>query len=70
MGLFRSEDIHLCKVAITKDTLYEAMRALGRLGIVSFIDLNKNSQVFELPFSSEMKRCNETFRSIENIQSI
>ena len=70
MGIFRSEDIHLCKIAMTKDVCYESMRALGRLGIVSFIDLNKNAQVFELPFSNEMKRCNETFRSIENIENI
>lgn len=69
MGLLRSEDIHLCKTAMTKDTLYEAMKSLGRLENVSFIDLNIDQQVFELPFAYEVKRCNETLRRIENIQA-
>ena len=70
MGLFRSEDIHLCKIAMTKDVTYESMRALGMLGIVSFIDLNKNAQVFQLPFSNEIKRCSETIQKIKSIEKI
>ena len=68
MGIFRSEDIYLCKVSMTKDSAYESLKALGRLGLVSFIDLNVNTQVFDLPFSSEVKRWNETLRNIESIK--
>jgi hypothetical protein len=32
------------------------MKALGRLEVVSFVDMNIEEQVYELPFSSEVKR--------------
>jgi len=60
--------MYLCKTAMTKDTLYESMKALGRLECVSFIDLNIDQQVYEMPFSNEVKRCSETLRRIETIQ--
>lgn len=68
MGLLRSEDIYLCKTAMTKDTSYESMKALGRLETVSFIDLNTEEQVYDLPFATEVKRCSETLRKIGMIQ--
>lgn len=54
---------------MTKDTAYDSMKVLGRLGVVSFIDMNTDVQVYELPFSSEVKRRSETLRRIESIQS-
>ena len=53
---------------MTKDTAYESMKALGRLESLSFIDLNAQEQVYDLPFCNEVRRCNETLRSLENIQ--
>jgi V-type H+-transporting ATPase subunit a len=53
---------------MTKDTCYESMKALGRLETVSFIDLNTDEQVYELPFATEVKRCSETLRRIGIIQ--
>lgn len=69
MGLFRSEDLHLCKITMTKDTSYDSIKQLGRLGAISFIDLNVNEQVYDLPYAREVKRCNETLRSIESIMN-
>lgn len=54
---------------MTKDSSYETMKTLGRLECVSFIDLNMHEQVYDLPFASEVKRCNETLRRIENIEN-
>ena len=70
MGIFRSEDIYLWKVSMTKDSAYESMKGLGRLSWISFIDLNTNTQVFELPFSNELKRWNESLKNIDNIKEV
>jgi len=52
---------------MTKDSTYESIKQLGRLSMVSFVDLNINEQVYDLPYAKEVNRCNETLRSIENI---
>ncbi|CAI2384297.1 unnamed protein product [Moneuplotes crassus] len=67
MGLFRSEDLYLCKTTMTKDCAYESVKQLGRLGMVSFVDLNINEQVYDLPYAKEVSRCNETLKSIDSI---
>lgn len=41
---------------MTKDSAYESIKQLGRLGMVSFVDLNINEQVYDLPYSKEVGR--------------
>ena len=70
MGIFRSEDINLIKIVMRKDTAYDMMEALGEFSIADFIDLNKDEQSFDLPFTKQIKRCNDVIRKIEYLQEI
>lgn len=51
MGLFRSENIDIYKVSIHKDSDWKIMNALGQIGALHFIDLNRDKQPFELPYT-------------------
>jgi len=43
------------------------MNQLGNLNLAHFIDLNKNEQVFNLPYATQVKRCEETERRLMNL---
>ena len=45
MSMFRSQDMHLCKVIVTKDKAYNLNEALGMLNEVFFINLNKDEHL-------------------------
>ena len=64
MGLLRSEDMHLIKFVMSKDSAYDVMEVFGQHANVDFIDLNKNEQSFELPFTQQIKRWNEEFNLV------
>jgi V-type H+-transporting ATPase subunit a len=59
MNLLRSEDIHLVKLAMTKNSAYDIMYNLGKLEALQIIDLNRGEQVYNLVFSKEVKQCHE-----------
>ncbi len=67
MNLLRSEDIHLIKVAFTKNSAYDIMQGLGQLCALQMIDLNKSEQVYNLVFSNEIRQCHEVVRKLEVI---
>jgi len=65
MGIFRSEDMNLIKCTMSKDSAFDLMEAFGSLGEADFIDLNKHEQVFDLPFTKQIRRRNDIIRKIE-----
>ncbi len=68
MGIFRSEDMDLYEITIPKDNAWEIMNKLGDIGIMHFINLNKEEQVFNLTFAPFIKRCEETEKRISFIE--
>lgn len=70
MGIFRSEDMNLHKMIMSKDSAFDMMEAFGELGIADFIDLNKNEQVYDLPFTGQIRRTNDVIRKLEYLQEI
>ena len=70
MALFRSVDMHLIEFVMSKDFAYDSMEIFGEYGLVDFIDLNKNEQSFELPFSKQIRRWNEVIRRIKFLQDL
>ena len=60
MGILRSEQMFLYRVVFSKDRAWEDMNALGRLNACQFVNMNKDVVPYKLPFSSMVKRCEET----------
>ena len=67
MSLFRSEDMFLYKLVFSKDHEYPILNLLGQKGLVHFIDLNSNEQVFLLPYMAQVKRCEEATKKNDYI---
>lgn len=65
MGFIRSEDMQLYKFLITKDNAYQTIKNLGRANAVHFLNMNKNEQIFKLPYTDIIKRCEESERRIK-----
>jgi hypothetical protein len=57
--------MQMYQMTMPKDDAWFIMNEMGNLGSVHFIDLNKGEQAFNLPYSSQIKRCDETLRRIE-----
>jgi len=66
MDFFRSADMELYEVSIPKDSIWETMDAFGRLESLHLIDLNKDTQVFNLVYANRVKRWDESLRKITN----
>jgi hypothetical protein len=56
--------MQLYQITIPKDDSWDVMNQLGNLNAVHFIDLNKGEQPFSLPYTNQIKRCEETERKI------
>ena len=54
----------LYQIAIPKDDAWDVMNQLGNLNLAHFINLNKAEQPFNLPYSNQIKRCEETERRL------
>lgn len=62
MGIKRSEDMHLYKFVINKDNVWQVVTSIGKIKCSHFIDMNKDKQVFKLPYTDMIKRCEESER--------
>lgn len=51
-------------INIPKDDAWDVINALGRLNVAHFINLNKGEQPFNLPYSNQIRRCEETERRL------
>ena len=50
---------------MSKDSAFDLMEVFGSLEIADFIDLNKQEQVYDLPFTKQIRRCNDIIRKID-----
>ncbi|CAI4227721.1 unnamed protein product [Auanema sp. JU1783] len=63
-SLFRSEQVALVELIITKDAAYECVGELGKLGMVQFNDLNHAKNLFQRYFVRDTRRCDEVERKL------
>ena len=61
MSHFRSQEMHLYKLCVSKDNAWKQIRQLGATKQIHFIDINEDQPPFKLPYTLQVKRC-------ENIQ--
>jgi vacuolar-type H+-ATPase subunit I/STV1 len=57
--------MELYRISIPKDDAWTVVEALGHKNFAHFIDLNKDMQVFALPYAFRIKMCDETERRIQ-----
>lgn len=62
--MFRSEKMELYRLTIPKDDAWRVIESLGSKNVAHFVDLNKNEQLFSLPYAFRLKMCDETERRI------
>jgi len=60
MEIFQSEDMHLIKIAMSKNSAYDIVFQLSKLGTLQIIDLYKKvPSTYSLHYSKEVLLCNE-----------
>jgi len=68
MSLFRSEEMSYYDLCMPRESAWEIMNELGQHGALEFEDLNENENVFDRPYASYIKRCEEMMLNFEYIQ--
>ena len=63
--MYRSEDIELYKIMVSKDEDWKVMNELGKLSQLHFIDLNRDVQPYQLPYTSDIKSLEEAERKLQ-----
>uniref|UniRef100_A0A7N8YKE8 V-type proton ATPase subunit a n=1 Tax=Mastacembelus armatus TaxID=205130 RepID=A0A7N8YKE8_9TELE len=63
--VFRSEEMCLAQLFLQSGSEYDCISELGELGLVEFRDLNPSVSSFQRRFVSEIKRCEEMERILE-----
>ncbi|KAL1506096.1 hypothetical protein ABEB36_005524 [Hypothenemus hampei] len=67
--MFRSEQMALAQLFIQPEAAYFAVSEIGENGCVQFRDLNKEVNVFQRKFVTEVRRCDELERKLRFIES-
>ena len=69
MSLFRSEDMNLCKLIVTKDNAFDIVEALITLNEVFIVNLNPDEQPQKLTYSKSISKWNEIISNLDYIIS-
>ena len=64
MGLFRSEEMRLYQMTVPKDNAWNVVNKFGDMGQAQFIDLNKDETPYNLPYTAQVKACEEAERKL------
>ena len=64
MSIYRSEDMYLYKLVMSKDNEKAIVNILGQRNIAHFVDMNRDEQVFNLPYIELIKRCEESEKKL------
>lgn len=57
--------MELYRLTIPKDDAWRVIEFMGNKHVAHFVDLNKNEQLFNLPYAFRLKMCDETERRIQ-----
>lgn len=61
--------MNLYQLAIPKDDAQSVMNELGDVGLSHFIDLNSDESPYSLPYTAQIKECENTDRLLQYLQS-
>lgn len=64
MSIFRSEDMNLLKLIMSKDQEYPIIDVIGQLEMAHFVNVNESEEIFTLPYSTMIQRCEEAERKM------
>ena len=64
MGFFRSEVMRLYQLTVPKDDAWNVMNEFGDINLAHFIDLNKEESPYNLPYTKQIKQCEDTERKL------
>jgi len=67
-GLWRSEPMSLVSITMPREAIKPSLLSLSRDTNIQFIDLNKNLQAFQRPFSDKIRRCDEAERKLRYLR--
>jgi len=59
----------LHKISVSKDQAWKSVRSLGDTKSAHFININKDALPFNLPYFSQLKRCDQITTNIDAIIS-
>ena len=65
MTFFRSETMNLYQLAVPKDDVQSVMSELGDVGLAHFIDLNAEESPYNLPYTAQIKACENSERLLQ-----
>ena len=68
-SFYRSDDMHLYRMSFSKDQEWEIVNVLGQRQMSHMLNLNAEEQVFNLPYISWIKRCEDSERRIRFLKS-
>jgi hypothetical protein len=69
MGLYRSEAMRLYQLTVSKDNAWSVMNEFGEDGNVQFLDLNRDEAPFKLPYTTQVKQCEESERKLDYLEA-
>jgi hypothetical protein len=52
-------------LTVPKDDAWNVMNEFGDTGLAHFIDLNKEESPYSLPYTNQVKQCEETERKLQ-----
>lgn len=56
--------MELYRVTIPKDDAWRVVETLGEMGMAHFINMNREEQLFNLPYAARISLCDETERRL------
>lgn len=65
MSIFRSEDMNLYKLVMSKDQEYPIIDQIGQCEMCHFVDVNEAEEVYTLPYVDMLRRCEEAERKMQ-----
>jgi hypothetical protein len=65
MGMYRSETMKLYQLKVQKDEAWNVMNEFGEIGYAQFVELNKDEAPHSLPFTRQVKTCEESERKLQ-----
>ena len=57
--------MELYRISVPKDDAWRVIEKIGEQNFAHFVDLNKNEKVFNLPYASQIKMCDEAERRLQ-----
>lgn len=63
--LCRSETMRLYQLTANKDNVWNIMNRFGDIGLAQFLDLNRGEVPFNLPYTNQVKSCEESERKLQ-----